>query len=110
MVCFCYYSGHQYHSWPNLDSYGYGTESYVTLSLLSPRVTFQLTRPSYAKINRISDRAQKVVYLLVDGSLNYYFVRLVNQQVSKLGLVKYKPLATFNTRIVILSVAMDVSR
>lgn len=65
--------------------------------------------PVFEKINNVWDRIQKVIYLLVDASLNYFFVRIVKKQLVGLGLTKYDKLANFNVRIIILSVAMDVS-
>lgn len=64
--------------------------------------------PKIAHINDIWDRIQKVVYLIVDAALNYYFVMTVKKRLVTHGLKKYEKLAKFNTRIVLLSVAMDV--
>ena len=61
------------------------------------------------KINKYWDRISKVLILLVDAGLNWYFLRIVKfRLLSKHGLVKYKPLVAFNTKLMVLSVAMDV--
>lgn len=111
MGCFWYYIHGQRYGFFDLDSYGNANKADVIPHLPYCGVVSRLTQfvLSYLKINNIEDRCQKIIYLFVDGALNYYFVRLVNQQLVNLGLEKYKPLATFNTRIVVLSVAMDVS-
>jgi hypothetical protein len=53
----------------------------------------------------------KVLILLVDAGLNWYFLHIVKKRLlEQHGLMKYKPLVSFNTRLMILSVAMDVSK
>jgi hypothetical protein len=44
---------------------------------------------TYEKLNVVWDRIEKVVILLVDAGLNYYFIRVVKKQLIKPGLVKY---------------------
>nr|XP_036581501.1 uncharacterized protein CTRU02_08551 [Colletotrichum truncatum]KAF6789852.1 hypothetical protein CTRU02_08551 [Colletotrichum truncatum] len=63
---------------------------------------------TYVKINHYWDRISKVLILIVDAGLNWYFLRVVkNRLVSQHGLVKYKPLVGFNAKLMILSIAMD---
>ncbi|KAH7116280.1 hypothetical protein EDB81DRAFT_916545 [Dactylonectria macrodidyma] len=50
----------------------------------------------YVWINEWWDRVEKVIYLLVDGALNFYFIRI------------YKGLVKFNMCIVGFSLSMDV--
>jgi hypothetical protein len=46
----------------------------------------------------------------VDAALNWYFLRTVKiRLVQQHGLVKYKPLVGFNAKLMVLSIAMDVS-
>ena len=48
--------------------------------------------------------------MFVDAGLNYFFLRTVKQRLVKYhGLTKYAPLVRFNARLMVLSVAMDVS-
>jgi len=39
----------------------------------------------YESINNIWDRCEKVIYLLVDAALNYYFVRIVQRRLVDQG-------------------------
>jgi hypothetical protein len=60
-------------------------------------------------INRYWDRTSKVLILIVDAGLNWYFLYTVKKRVVKEnGLVKYAPLVSFNAKLMVLSVAMDV--
>ncbi|KAG8408452.1 hypothetical protein J3458_019487 [Metarhizium acridum] len=64
----------------------------------------------YVKINEIWDRISKVLILLVDAGLNYYFLRTVKRRlVLRHGLTKYAPLVAFNARLMVVSILMDVS-
>ena len=48
--------------------------------------------------------------LLVDAALNIYFIRSVKKRLVKYhGLKKYAALVTFNTRLMVVSICMDVS-
>jgi len=52
----------------------------------------------------------KVLILIVDAGLNWYFVRIVKERlVNQHGLVKYQPLVGFNIKLLIVSILMDVS-
>ncbi|KAG9763926.1 hypothetical protein KCU86_g9944, partial [Aureobasidium melanogenum] len=48
-----------------------------------------------------------VIILLVDAGLNYYFIIVVQKQLVKPGLTKYKPLVKFNLYMILISLAMD---
>ena len=64
---------------------------------------------SYVLINRYWDRTSKVLICLVDAGLNYYFLRTVRVRLVKhLGLIKYAPLVSFNMKLMIVSISMDV--
>ncbi|CAH0038021.1 unnamed protein product [Clonostachys solani] len=62
----------------------------------------------YIHINEIWDRCEKVIYLIVDGALNFLFMRIVRQDLVKLGLRKYNGLVKFNIFIIGFSLSMDV--
>ncbi|KAL5317374.1 hypothetical protein ACEPPN_014469 [Leptodophora sp. 'Broadleaf-Isolate-01'] len=61
----------------------------------------------YIHINDVWDRCEKCIYLVVDGALNYYFIRIVKNRLVRQGLVKYDRLVRFNQFIVFLSLSMD---
>lgn len=64
----------------------------------------------YVHINEIWDRISKILILIVDAGLNYYFLRTVKKRlVIQHGLSKYAPLVTFNARLMIVSILMDAS-
>lgn len=62
---------------------------------------------TYERLNVVWDRIEKVIILLVDAALNYYFIRVVQKQLIKPGLTKYRPLVRFNLWMITLSLAMD---
>ncbi|KAK7425947.1 hypothetical protein QQZ08_007529 [Neonectria magnoliae] len=62
----------------------------------------------YIWINAWWDRCEKVIYLLVDGCLNFYFIHLVRANLVIYGLTKYKKLAHFNMFIISFSLSMDL--
>ncbi|KAJ5587838.1 uncharacterized protein N7459_003603 [Penicillium hispanicum] len=62
----------------------------------------------YIAINEWWDRCEKGIYLLVDASLNLYFIHIVRSSLLRAGLTKYKTLIQFNMSIVGLSLGMDV--
>ncbi|KAM0260066.1 hypothetical protein ACHAQJ_002990 [Trichoderma viride] len=62
----------------------------------------------YVQINEIWDRISKILILIVDAGLNYYFLRTVKRRlVVQHGLNKYAPLVAFNARLMIVSILMD---
>ncbi|GEM07845.1 hypothetical protein Rt10032_c04g1862 [Rhodotorula toruloides] len=60
----------------------------------------------YIKINEVWDRCEKCIYLVVDALLNYLFIR--TKQLVANGLDRYRPLVRFNSRLILLSISMDV--
>ncbi|KAH6663788.1 hypothetical protein B0J14DRAFT_706814 [Halenospora varia] len=64
--------------------------------------------PTYEKINNVWDRCEKVIYLLVDAFLNYYFIHIIQERLVNRGLTKYKSLVRFNMWIIGFSLSMDV--
>ncbi|MCQ8811579.1 hypothetical protein NQU36_26640, partial [Escherichia coli] len=63
---------------------------------------------NYIWINERWDRCEKVIYLLVDGALNFYFIHIVRSNLVSAGLLKYKTLIYFNMSIIGISLGMDV--
>ncbi|KAF9876908.1 hypothetical protein CkaCkLH20_05754 [Colletotrichum karsti] len=62
----------------------------------------------FVQINHYWDRTSKVLILIVDAGLNWYFLRIVKTRLlSQHGLVKYKPLVGFNAKLMVLSIGMD---
>ncbi|KAK1994625.1 hypothetical protein LX36DRAFT_583940 [Colletotrichum falcatum] len=63
---------------------------------------------TFVTVNRYWDRTSKVLILLVDAGLNWYFLRVVKTRLlNQHGLVKYKPLVGFNAKLMVISIAMD---
>ncbi|OCL11093.1 hypothetical protein AOQ84DRAFT_387077 [Glonium stellatum] len=62
----------------------------------------------YIHLNDIWDRIEKVIYLIIDALLNWYFLKTVKANLINNGLQKYNKLLKFNQRIIILSLLMDV--
>ncbi|EFQ31881.1 hypothetical protein CGRA01v4_13044 [Colletotrichum graminicola] len=63
---------------------------------------------TFVTINHYWDRVSKILILLVDAGLNWYFLSVVKTRlVDQHGLLKYKPLVGFNAKLMILSIAMD---
>jgi hypothetical protein len=62
----------------------------------------------YRIINEYWDRIEKSLYLIVDASLNWYFLKTVKANLIANGLTKYNKLVRFNQRIVLASLLMDV--
>ncbi|ESK90218.1 hypothetical protein Moror_7723 [Moniliophthora roreri MCA 2997] len=65
---------------------------------------------TYHDVNIWWDRVEKCLYLIVDGALNWYFVKTVKDRLVIHGgiLKKYDRLVRFNTWIVWISLSMDV--
>lgn len=62
----------------------------------------------WMEVNKIYDRVEKILYLITDAGLNFYFIRTVQQRLIAAGLTKYNRLLRFNKMIVWVSIAMDV--
>lgn len=65
--------------------------------------------PTWVYTNKIWDRVEKVIFCLVDGGLNLYFVFLVNTRLIAYGLTKYKILFRWNLVMIFVSLSLDVS-
>ncbi|TFL07891.1 hypothetical protein BDV98DRAFT_42047 [Pterulicium gracile] len=64
--------------------------------------------PTWVRINLIFDRMEKVLYLLTDAGLNFYFIHIVNKRLVAAGLQKYDRLVRFNKMIIWVSLSMDI--
>ncbi|KAI0968632.1 hypothetical protein F4678DRAFT_481842 [Xylaria arbuscula] len=62
---------------------------------------------SYIATNEVWDRVEKGIFLIVDASLNIYFVYLVRSKLIANGLEKYNRLYRFNVAMIICSTSLD---
>jgi hypothetical protein len=78
---------------------------------LSPTDDYLLiTGNRLVTVNRYWDRVEKVIIFIVDAGLNYYFLTIVRRRLVEYhGLKKYEVLIRFNARIMVVSLALDVS-
>lgn len=60
-------------------------------------------------LNKIWDRCEKVIFAVVDGVLNGYFIYLVRSRLIENGLTKYIPLYRMNLFLIFISLSLDVS-
>ncbi|KAF2490385.1 hypothetical protein BU16DRAFT_470531 [Lophium mytilinum] len=63
---------------------------------------------TYININNIWDKITKFIILFVDCGLNYYFITQIKRRLVRNGIEKYNDLVRFNTRIIIVSISMDL--
>ncbi|RYP89450.1 hypothetical protein DL769_000001 [Monosporascus sp. CRB-8-3] len=64
--------------------------------------------PTYIHVNEIWDRVEKVIFCLIDASLNLYFIYLVRSRLIAGGLDKYTSLYRFNLVMIAVSMSLDV--
>jgi len=75
-----------------------------------PAHTVPPVSQTFVNINNVWDKISKVLILIVDAGLNWYFLRIVQiRLVKQHGLKKYAPLVGFNAKLMVLSIGMDVS-
>jgi len=65
------------------------------------------TSQRFETINLYWDHIEKIMYLVTDAALNYYFMYTVKTRLVQFGLTKYDKLVRFNRNIVIVSLSMD---
>lgn len=63
---------------------------------------------TFVTANNIWDRIEKVLFGLVDGSLNLYFIYLIKSKLIANGLQKYQTLYRFNLGMIVISLSLDV--
>ena len=108
-----YYYSHQHRSFHHLDTSSYQSPSNSDVSYMMSSLSIchaLLTCISFVDINTYWSRTSRVLILLVDAGLNYYFLHTVRKELVKYhGLTKYAPLVTFNACLMVVSIGMDVS-
>ncbi|KAF2125783.1 hypothetical protein P153DRAFT_323980 [Dothidotthia symphoricarpi CBS 119687] len=63
---------------------------------------------TFVLINNVWDKISKVLILIVDAGLNWYFLHTVKiRLLQQNGLTKYQPLISFNAKLMIVSIGMD---
>ncbi|KAH7153942.1 hypothetical protein DER46DRAFT_638023 [Fusarium sp. MPI-SDFR-AT-0072] len=92
----------------------WGTAITITLiniavfAIWIPAHTVPPASQTFVRINEVWDRVSKVLILLVDAGLNWYFLRTVKKRlVEQHRLKKYEPLVGFNAKLMIISILMD---
>ncbi|KAF4442327.1 hypothetical protein FACUT_2144 [Fusarium acutatum] len=63
---------------------------------------------TWVDINKVWDRIEKVIFLVVDAGLNLYFIHLVRSRLIANGLTKYTRLFRFNLGMIAVSMTMDI--
>ncbi|KAL6914633.1 hypothetical protein ACHAPO_007757 [Fusarium lateritium] len=64
---------------------------------------------AFVIINKYWDRASKILICIIDAALNWYFLHIVKERLLKEShLTKYQPLVSFNSKLMVVSVAMDI--
>lgn len=64
---------------------------------------------TYIAVNAVWDRCEKVIFALMDATLNFYFIWIVKKRLISNGLQKYTRLYQMNLFLVCISIALDVS-
>ncbi|KAH9872694.1 hypothetical protein J1614_005088 [Plenodomus biglobosus] len=73
-----------------------------------PAHTVPPVSETFVRINRVWDKISKVLILIVDAWLNWYFLKTVKTRlVQQHGLTKYAPLVGFNAKLMVVSIGMD---
>ncbi|KAF4997560.1 hypothetical protein FGRMN_3765 [Fusarium graminum] len=62
----------------------------------------------WIRLNKIWDRCEKVIFAIIDGVLNGYFIYLVRSRLIENGLTKYTPLYRMNLLLIFVSLSLDV--
>src|SRR4051812_40414046 len=63
-----------------------------------------MVSPEWVRVDHVWDRIEKGAYLLIDMSLNAYFIIAVKRRLVDGGMQKYDRLLRFNVRIMCVSV------
>ncbi|CAE7182916.1 unnamed protein product [Rhizoctonia solani] len=62
----------------------------------------------FIRVNLYWDHAEKILYLFTDAALNIMFIRLIRERLVSRGLTKYDKLVAMNTKMIFVSLSMDV--
>ncbi|KAG8761734.1 hypothetical protein FRC11_013353 [Ceratobasidium sp. 423] len=62
----------------------------------------------WIRANLYWDHVEKILYLFTDAALNITFMRLIRQRLVSTGLTKYDKLVAMNSRMIFVSLSMDV--
>ncbi|CAE6449612.1 unnamed protein product [Rhizoctonia solani] len=63
---------------------------------------------TWIRVNLYWDHIEKILYLFTDAALNIMFIRLIRQRLVSKGLKKYDKLVALNSRMIFISLSMDV--
>jgi hypothetical protein len=96
-----------------LHLYKYGTAGIMTLVCISVFCIWIPARMGvserYIAINKVWDRCEKIIFLVIDIFLNATFLYLVRSRLISYGLTKYEKLFWFTVGVSSISLSMDVS-
>ncbi|KAI4650834.1 hypothetical protein J4E93_003191 [Alternaria ventricosa] len=85
---------------------------YITIVIISGFIIWIPARMQISHywefISAAWDRTEKCLFLIIDLALNWYFLRMVKNNLIRNGLTKYNKIVQFNQRIIVLSILMDV--
>ncbi|KAI1343167.1 hypothetical protein F5Y15DRAFT_225771 [Xylariaceae sp. FL0016] len=87
----------------------FATMSMINISVYCVWIPARLQiNTTWIVTNEIWDRVEKVIFCLIDASLNLYFIYLVRSKLIANGLTKYNKLFRFNLFIIAISMSLDV--
>jgi hypothetical protein len=104
--CFHLYGPYKHKRFLHLDT-GAPADQRKVCSVATSSYLY-LIENRYMQINEIWDRIEKVLYLIIDAYLNYYFIRTVKINLVSNGLQKYNRLVRFNQGMIVVSLMMDM--
>ncbi|KAI4688093.1 uncharacterized protein J4E84_005021 [Alternaria hordeiaustralica] len=85
---------------------------YITVVIISGFIIWIPARMQISHywefISAAWDRTEKCLFLIIDLALNWYFLRMVKNNLIRNGLTKYNKIVQFNQRIIVLSILMDI--
>ncbi|EKG20005.1 hypothetical protein MPH_02735 [Macrophomina phaseolina MS6] len=82
----------------------------INVSVFCIWLPAQLQRSqTYIDVNHVWDRVEKVLFMLIDAGLNFYFMWLVRRNLIANGLEKYKALFWTNAALDVISVFLDLT-
>lgn len=81
----------------------------ITVFILWVPAQLQISH-AWVRANHVFEHVDKVVFAVVDIGLNGYYVYLARLRLAEYGLAKYHRLLLFNAGMILVSLALDVSR